>query len=467
MKCPNCNAETQEKICPFCGSEMPKPAPKKAGCPKCGSQNINFKRESMGSRSKSTSVKITKGVRTRSGGSTTSYRTVGLCQDCGYAWAVGGNNSGSAHKPWWFWLLMIYIWPICLSIWFWKTEKINVPKKTKGIIIGSFWGVLFLIILITGLVSDGNTASESVDNTTPVVNEIAVDDNIVDTSEVDSATQSTIDNTSEFNIQELPVMNGTGTERLGTYSMCYILSADCTEETLARWYKEVKDKGYNWNVIRYSDYAGDENLGVYGGNGIIEKNVHIAEDGSVSSTEGEIVYSYDNNSDTLINFDTYDDDISTEEESTVAYATDTVKIRKEPNIDCDVLGKVQPGNEVIVLGIEGDWTHVSVNGLEGYIKSEFLSEDAPAGQAVQQSPANESLADNNTNNGGGNPDAFSDYVPTGAPAGSKIIVNATNGMIHKASCSRLPDEDNRIYYDSIEQAYGNGFSETCGICKPH
>ena len=23
MKCPNCNAEIQERICPFCGSEMP------------------------------------------------------------------------------------------------------------------------------------------------------------------------------------------------------------------------------------------------------------------------------------------------------------------------------------------------------------------------------------------------------------------------------------------------------------
>lgn len=93
---------------------------------------------------------------------------------------------------------------------------------------------------------------------------------------------------SEFNIQERPAMNGLKTKRIGTYSVCYILSSDCTEETLARWYAEVKDKGYDWNIIRYIE---DENMGVYGNNGIIEKDVHISEDGGMDEvSEGETVY---------------------------------------------------------------------------------------------------------------------------------------------------------------------------------
>lgn len=57
-----------------------------------------------------------------------------------------------------------------------------------------------------------------------------------------------------------------------------------------------------------------------------------------------------------------------------AYATDTVRIRQQPNTECDVLGKVQLGNEVTVLGVEGDWSHITFNGIEGYIKSEYLTD---------------------------------------------------------------------------------------------
>ena len=69
MKCPSCGAETQNKICEFCGSEMPQEkatinitnnfygeaaqqnnADSSVGkCPKCGSTKINFKRERIDS----------------------------------------------------------------------------------------------------------------------------------------------------------------------------------------------------------------------------------------------------------------------------------------------------------------------------------------------------------------------------------------------------------------------------------
>ena len=82
-------------------------------------------------------------------------------------------------------------------------------------------------------------------------------------------------------------MNGTKTERIGTYSMCYMLSADCTDEVIAKWYREVKDKNYNWSIIRYADV---DDKGIYTNNGIIEKDVQFDEDGALISSEGETIF---------------------------------------------------------------------------------------------------------------------------------------------------------------------------------
>lgn len=66
-------------------------------------------------------------------------------------------------------------------------------------------------------------------------------------------------------------MNGNMTKRIGTYSMCYLLSRDCTEETLMEWWNEIKDKAYNWNIIRYADYAGAIILGFMRAMGLSKK----------------------------------------------------------------------------------------------------------------------------------------------------------------------------------------------------
>ena len=106
------------------------------------------------------------------------------------------------------------------------------------------------------------------------------------------------------------------------------------------------------------------------------------------------------------------------------------------------------------MGAEGDWSHVIVNGTDGYIKSEYLSDElskaSEKDEEVQDSENNDGGASGvAVSNGGssnaGNPDAFASYVPTGAPAGT-IVVNATNGKVHTSGCSTLPDEDNRIYF---------------------
>ena len=99
MKCPSCGAETQNKICEFCGSEMPQEkatinitnnfygeaaqqnnADSSVGkCPKCGSTKINFKREKIGTATQSASRKNVVGSgRKGQSVSQAAYRTVGL-----------------------------------------------------------------------------------------------------------------------------------------------------------------------------------------------------------------------------------------------------------------------------------------------------------------------------------------------------------------------------------------------------
>ena len=56
-----------------------------------------------------------------------------------------------------------------------------------------------------------------------------------------------------------------------------------------------------------------------------------------------------------------------------AKTTTGIRMRKEPNTNCDILTVIGEGNEVTILGEEGDWSQISFNGLTGYVKTEYLS----------------------------------------------------------------------------------------------
>ena len=313
MKCPNCNAETDKRVCPYCGSEVPNPNAGKTKCPKCGSRNVTFSRESYSSKNRSTSVRVTKRVRTRSGGSSRSYRTIGLCQDCGFTWAP--NSGGSASKPWWMWVLIIMFWPISLSIWFWKTSMVKLPNKTKGIILGAVWGVFLLITVIAGASGEG---TEKTTETTMPVENVAVDRQMPEA--VDSTTPTPIPTEEPSQPESEP-----------------------EEETK----KESSDT------------------------------------------------------------------VST------AYATDVVNIREQPNTDCEILGKTKPGDEVTVLGTEGDWSHVMTNGTDGYIKSEYLSDKPLETAAATAEPATEAAAAPAAE------PTVAEPVPEAAPVQQDITVNVS------------------------------------------
>lgn len=166
MKCKQCGAEISNLavMCPYCNSAVEKPAagnsapiinnyynypgyqPQQeyqqppiqrqvggACCPNCGSNQIRFRREETGS---------TKGKKGRQ----VYYRTVGLCQSCGYTWAAGQAQSGnSGSKGALFWIIMILFWPIALSIWFMTSNRIQMDRKKRAIILAACWAVFLLI----------------------------------------------------------------------------------------------------------------------------------------------------------------------------------------------------------------------------------------------------------------------------------------------------------------------------------
>lgn len=184
MKCPNCGAEAIGKFCEFCGSEMPQ---EKATvnitnnyygdttmhehtennnvgkCPKCGNSKISFKRERIGTTTQSHSRKNYIG--TAKQGQTVSqseYRTVGVCQNCGYTWnpnTASTTNTGSKKKTWLWVLGWIFMFPIPLTILLLKQKDMK-PAIKYGII-AIAW-ILFFLIGIFG----GNSETDVPQNNT-------------------------------------------------------------------------------------------------------------------------------------------------------------------------------------------------------------------------------------------------------------------------------------------------------------
>ena len=148
MKCPSCGAETQGKFCEYCGSEMPQEKPQVGGCPKCGSTNVTFKRERVGTSTQRSSHKNIIGTgRTGQSVSQSVYRTVGLCQNCGFTWNPNAANKGSGKKTWLWVLGWICIFPVPLTIL--MLRKKDMKPAVKYGIIAAAW-LLFFVIGLSG-----------------------------------------------------------------------------------------------------------------------------------------------------------------------------------------------------------------------------------------------------------------------------------------------------------------------------
>lgn len=166
MKCQNCGAEAQGKFCEYCGSEMPQEkstvnitnnyyngsVPQEhtetdnniGKCPKCGNSKIKFKRERVATTTQSRSRKnyIDSGRQGKSV-SQSAYRTVGVCQNCGYTWNPNANNNGSNKKTWLWVLGWICIFPLPLTILL--LRKKDMKPAVKYGIIAVAWVAFFTI----------------------------------------------------------------------------------------------------------------------------------------------------------------------------------------------------------------------------------------------------------------------------------------------------------------------------------
>lgn len=83
-----------------------------------------------------------------------------------------------------------------------------------------------------------------------------------------------------------------------------------------------------------------------------------------------------------------------EQTTETVYTIDKVNVRSGADTSADKLGSVEKGTALTRTGTEGDWSIVDYNGTTGYIKSEFLSAEAP--ENASETAASEALTEGTT-----------------------------------------------------------------------
>lgn len=233
MKCPKCGAETQLDFCEYCGNEMAKEKSTKdvandchddvveqeqtdvqnniGKCPKCGNSQITFKRERVRTATHSRSRKNYIGTgRQGQSVSQSEYRTVGVCQNCGYTWDPNISNKGSSKKTWLWVLGWICIFPLPLTILLVKKKNIK-PMVKYGII-----AIAWLLFLVIGI-SVNNENNAPLTDTPPSYRETMQEVQTTDNS-------LTVTNTSEVN-NEVFADSSTEAESLDVVLNNYISDA--------------------------------------------------------------------------------------------------------------------------------------------------------------------------------------------------------------------------------------------------
>ncbi len=68
----------------------------------------------------------------------------------------------------------------------------------------------------------------------------------------------------------------------------------------------------------------------------------------------------------------------------ISIAADYVNIRKKPNTDSQILGKLYRGSAATIVKDEGDWVYIKSGSVSGYIKEEFLAIGYSAERLIDQ-----------------------------------------------------------------------------------
>lgn len=193
------------------------------------------------------------------------------------------SSTNAPRRRTWLWAIgWIFCFPIPVTILIWR-KKCRLPLWTKIAITPVAW--LFAIILIS-VGGNGDSSSST-------INEPVVDN---------SSSVETADTTPEThlydNAEVLNMMNGTGTEKIGTVTVIKANQADCTEDALYDWYVNYvkRHSDSNYHVIVYNDI---ENKGVYSnGLGFIQKDITLTPDNGtymIGDDAGSTYYTVDEN----------------------------------------------------------------------------------------------------------------------------------------------------------------------------
>ena len=307
MNCPTCGAEIgNNKFCEACGTQIAETSQseqeRKKVCPECGSSNIQFRRENQGEIRGKSSKQIIR-------------RTVGFCKDCGATWYPNTSaNEVPKKRKTWLWVLgWLLIFPLPLTILMLRKKEMNSILK-YGVIV-----VAWLIYLLIGLGANSSNNTENAD--AGQANGIYANAEIVD------------------------LMNGTGTEKIGTISVVRAEQSACTDEALADWYFNyvLKNSDCNYHIINYTD---NPTKGVYTmGKGTIEfiqKDVAMAEDAdgsfSIGDDAGSTYYSVDENSKTISVRDKMVDATTLDDVKAKVDAAIPVEYKKSDQYAIDVAG---------------------------------------------------------------------------------------------------------------------------------
>ena len=105
-----------------------------------------------------------------------------------------------------------------------------------------------------------------------------------------------------------------------------------------------------------------------------------------------------------------------------AYVKGTeVRFRKSPSLEGAIIDSMQNGQQVQVLGVTGEWTHVAVQNEKGYIFSQFLTSEDPTAAAYEAKKAEE--AARQAMNA---PTVAPSVAPSAEPAAESVSVEAAS-----------------------------------------
>lgn len=239
MKCPGCGAEIGDsKVCEFCGTRISADLQieeqkaqeqlNKQGCPKCGSTNIEFKRENMGEVRGKNHKQIV-------------HSTVGYCKDCGYTWYPQGQTAQVPTKrKTWLWVLgWICCFPIPLTILMLRKKDMK-PILKYGII-----ALAWIVYIGIGMTGSGSDSAETPDASAPAQEEVVED------SEASTADTITL-TAGELGDYGKEIVMNEGTDSPENLVVYYIPAGDYT----------VKNVGeHPTTVYVYEGFKRDESTG--------------------------------------------------------------------------------------------------------------------------------------------------------------------------------------------------------------